>query len=63
MKGIVCTKYGPPDVLQVRDLAKPAPKLDEVRIKIHATAPLSHPMVLTPATYRQLIRLSLQQSP
>jgi NADPH:quinone reductase-like Zn-dependent oxidoreductase len=38
MKAVVCTKYGPPEVLQLRELDKPAPKHDEVRIKIHATA-------------------------
>ncbi len=38
MKAIVCTRYGPPDVLQLRELETPAPKQGEVRIKIRATA-------------------------
>lgn len=38
MKAIVCTKYGPPDVLQLRDVAKPTAKNNEVLIKISATA-------------------------
>ena len=38
MKAIVCTKYGSPDVLQLREVAKPSPKDDEVLIKIHAAS-------------------------
>ena len=38
MKAIVCTKYGSPDVLQLQEVAKPAPKDDEVLIKIHAAS-------------------------
>jgi NADPH:quinone reductase-like Zn-dependent oxidoreductase len=38
MNAIVYTKYGSPDVLQFRDVEKPAPKDDEVLIKIHAAS-------------------------
>jgi NADPH:quinone reductase-like Zn-dependent oxidoreductase len=38
MKAIVCTKYGPPDGLQLQEVAKPAPKADEVLVEVHAAS-------------------------
>jgi len=40
MKGVVYTKYGSPDVLQLKEVEKLAPKDNEVLIKVHA-APIN----------------------
>ncbi|HMK45293.1 MAG TPA: NAD(P)-dependent alcohol dehydrogenase [Methanocella sp.] len=42
MRSVVCTRYGPPEVLQVKEAAKPVPGDNEVLIKINAA-------VVTPA--------------
>jgi NADPH:quinone reductase-like Zn-dependent oxidoreductase len=38
MKAIICPRYGPPDVLQLREVEKPVPQEDEVLIQIHAAS-------------------------
>jgi len=38
MKAIVYTKYGTPDALQFKEVAKPAPRDDEVLIRVHAVS-------------------------
>ena len=63
MQAVVCTRYGPPEVLGVEELATPTPRRNEVRIRILATAVTSSDcylrgLRLTPA-YRIMARLAV----
>jgi NADPH:quinone reductase-like Zn-dependent oxidoreductase len=63
MKAVVCTRYGPPEVLRVQELATPVPRKNEVRIRIRATTVTSSDcyvrgLDLSPA-YRLMARLAL----
>ena len=37
MRAMVATSYGPPEVLQLREVAKPEPKENEVRVRVRTT--------------------------
>lgn len=38
MRAVICTAYGPPDVLKLREVKQPVPKASELLIKVHASA-------------------------
>ena len=62
MKAVVNERYGPPDILDVREIATPQPKAGEILIKVHATtvgrtdacALRAHPFFVRP--YSGLLR-------
>ena len=63
MRAVVCTRYGPPEVLRVEERATPDPKKDEVLVRIRATAVTSSDcylrgLALSPA-YRLMARLAV----
>lgn len=63
MNAVLCTGYGPPEVLKFAELETPVPKRGEVRIKIHATAVTSSDCIVRglklPPPLRLLARLVL----
>jgi NADPH:quinone reductase-like Zn-dependent oxidoreductase len=60
MKAIVCTQFGPPDVLQLREVEKPIPKDHEVLIRIHASTVTAGDCELRGLTFPLAFRLPMQ---
>jgi NADPH:quinone reductase-like Zn-dependent oxidoreductase len=59
MKAIVCARYGPPEVLQLIDVATPTPKDNEVLIKVFATTANSADLRLRSADFPPLVQIPM----
>jgi len=60
VKAVVCAKYGPPEVLQLREVEDPAPKRDEVCIRIFATAVTSSDCIVRSGDVNRVLWLPMR---
>lgn len=63
MRAVLCTGYGPPEVVRLQDVPTPTPRKNEVRIRIRATAVTSSDCYLRGLrlnlAYRMMARLAV----
>jgi NADPH:quinone reductase-like Zn-dependent oxidoreductase len=60
LKAVIFTNYGPPDVLELREIDKPAPKDDEVLIKVYATSVTAGEIEIRTLKLPLWLRLTMQ---
>jgi NADPH:quinone reductase-like Zn-dependent oxidoreductase len=60
MRAIICTKYGPPEVLQLSEVDKPVPKEDEVLIEIKASAVTSSDIFIRSSNIPMRMRIPMR---
>jgi len=60
MKAVVYEKYGPPEVLQLKDVAKPVPKENEVLIRVYAATVAAEDPMMRSFTFSPLFWLPLR---
>jgi NADPH:quinone reductase-like Zn-dependent oxidoreductase len=60
MKAVIATKYGSPDVLQLKEVEKPTPRDNEVLIRVHATTVSSGDVRIRSINFPPLARLPMR---
>lgn len=60
MKAIVCTQYGTPEHLVMKQVTKPMPKADEVLIRIHATSVTASDVLIRSMNQPLILKFVLQ---
>ncbi|MBW4661582.1 MAG: hypothetical protein KME15_23175 [Drouetiella hepatica Uher 2000/2452] len=62
MKAMICTEYGSPAVMQLKELEKPTPRENEVSIKIYATTATSADVRIRNADF-SMVSKDLRKTP